>query len=36
METYEPLEMEVIVFEVEDILTTSGEDGDTPWDQIES
>lgn len=27
---YEPLEMEVIRFEEEDVIVTSG-DGDTPW-----
>ncbi len=33
METYEPLEMEVIRFESEDILTSSGEnpDGHVSW-----
>jgi hypothetical protein len=26
-QAYEPLEMEVIAFEAEDVITTSGEDG---------
>ena len=30
MEKYEPLEIEVIAFEQEDVITTSGET-DTPW-----
>ena len=30
MERYEPLDMEVIRFETEDVITTSG-DIETPW-----
>ena len=30
MEKYEPLEIEVIAFEQEDVITTSSET-DTPW-----
>ena len=33
MEKYEPLEMEIICLETEDVITAS-EDGDTPWGQI--
>ncbi len=31
MEKYEELEMEVITFENEDVITTSGGDTDMPW-----
>ena len=31
METYETLEMEVIVFESEDVITTSNPDTTGPW-----
>ncbi len=34
METYEPLEMEVIEFGTEDVIQTS-EPGDTPWAPID-
>ena len=33
MDSYEALEMEVIRFEAEDVITTS-EAGDTPWAPI--
>lgn len=34
MEEYELLEMEVIEFEAEDVIVTSGEDGDSGWAPI--
>ena len=33
-ESYETLEIEIIAFDAEDIVTTSGNDGDTPWQYI--
>ena len=33
MEQYEGLEMEIIIFETEDVITTS-EDGHTGWEPI--
>lgn len=33
MEKYEPLEMEIIEFDEEDIITASGQDGDMTWTQ---
>lgn len=32
METYEPLEIEIIAFENEDVITASNESGDVPTD----
>ena len=32
MEPYEPVEIEIITFDTEDVITTSG-DTDTPWAQ---
>ena len=34
MEPYENLELEVIVFDVEDVITTSGKDIETPEQPI--
>ncbi len=34
MEKYEKLEMEVIVFEEEDVITTSGGDGSIPLEPV--
>ena len=31
MERYENLELEIIAFENEDVITTSGDDTDMPW-----
>ena len=33
MEPYEPLEIEIIAFDTEDVITTSNDDIDTPWSQ---
>ena len=33
MEPYEPLEIEIIAFDTEDVITTSNNDTDTSWVQ---
>ena len=33
-ESYEALEMEVVTFDEEDVITASGTDGDTPWGNL--